>query len=83
MAELLRLEGPVRLAARVALAGHVVGGRSVRAGEQVVVRVDAADRDPWRFADPESVHTVSPHDEAGAAGAARLDRVPAGGSAPN
>jgi len=51
--ELLRHTGPVRLAGRVALTDHLLGGHRIRAGEQVLVRIDAADRDPRRFPDPD------------------------------
>ncbi|WP_329236743.1 cytochrome P450 [Actinoallomurus sp. NBC_01490] len=51
--ELLRHMGPVRLVGRVALTGHLLGGHPIRAGEQVLVRIDAADRDPRRFPDPD------------------------------
>ncbi|MFC5184507.1 cytochrome P450 [Actinomadura harenae] len=50
--ELLRAEPPVRLAGRVALTDHELGGVRVPAGSRVVVRIDAANRDPRRFADP-------------------------------
>jgi cytochrome P450 len=51
--ELLRHTGPVRLVGRVALTDHVLGGQHIREGEQVLVRIDAANRDPRRFRDPQ------------------------------
>jgi len=50
--EILRLESPVQLTARVALHDTEVAGRAVRAGELVIVYVAAANRDPAVFADP-------------------------------
>jgi cytochrome P450 len=50
--EILRLESPVQLTARIALNDTEVAGRSVNQGEMVVVYVAAANRDPAVFADP-------------------------------
>jgi cytochrome P450 len=50
--EILRLESPVQLSARVALTDTVVAGTSVRAGETVVIYLAAANRDPAVFDDP-------------------------------
>lgn len=50
--ELLRLEGPAKLAARVALTDHHLGGRQILAGQAVVVDVMAANRDPHKFPEP-------------------------------
>jgi cytochrome P450 len=50
--EILRLESPVQLTARLALNDTEVAGRSVKQGELVVVYVAAANRDPAVFADP-------------------------------
>jgi len=44
--EILRLESPVQLSARVARARHRVAGTLVRAGETVVIYLAAANRDP-------------------------------------
>ena len=50
--EILRLESPVQLTARMALNDTEVAGRPVNQGELVVVYVAAANRDPAVFADP-------------------------------
>jgi cytochrome P450 len=49
--ELLRYESPVHVTARIATTGLEVGGVRLRAGEQVIVTVAAANRDPAVFAD--------------------------------
>jgi cytochrome P450 len=50
--EILRLESPVQLTARVALNDTEVAGTPISRGELVVVYVAAANRDPAVFADP-------------------------------
>jgi cytochrome P450 len=50
--EILRLESPVQLTARIALNDTEIGGRRVNPGELVVVYVAAANRDPAVFEDP-------------------------------
>ena len=50
--EILRLESPVQLTARLALNDTEVAGKSVMQGELVVVYVAAANRDPAVFTDP-------------------------------
>ncbi|MFI0444342.1 cytochrome P450 [Actinomadura sp. 6N118] len=50
--ELLRAESPVKLAVRLALTDHELGGHRIEAGRQVVVAIDEAHRDPRRFPDP-------------------------------
>jgi cytochrome P450 len=50
--EILRLESPVQLTARLALNDTEVAGTSIKQGELVVVYVAAANRDPAVFADP-------------------------------
>ncbi|WP_163758932.1 cytochrome P450 [Mycobacterium botniense] len=50
--EILRLESPVQLTARVARTDTAVAGRVIRAGEMVVVYLAAANRDPAVFPDP-------------------------------
>ncbi|WP_059019206.1 cytochrome P450 [Mycobacterium sp. M26] len=50
--EILRLESPVQLSARVARTDTEVAGTTVRAGEMVVTYLAAANRDPAVFADP-------------------------------
>jgi len=51
--ELLRYDSPVRLTIRTALADTAVDGQSVRAGEQVIARLDAANHDPAVFESPD------------------------------
>jgi cytochrome P450 len=50
--EILRLESPVQLTARIAVNATEIGGRPVSEGELVIVYVAAANRDPAVFADP-------------------------------
>ncbi|MEJ6537146.1 MAG: cytochrome P450, partial [Mycobacterium sp.] len=50
--EILRLESPVQLTARVARRDTVVAGTSVKRGEVVVIYLAAANRDPMVFDDP-------------------------------
>lgn len=51
--EILRFEGPVQIAARVAGADDATSSRGLRAGDAVVIVLGAANRDPARFADPD------------------------------
>lgn len=51
--EILRLDSPVQLSARVALTDTEVAGAPVRAGETVVIYLAAANRDPAVFAEPD------------------------------
>lgn len=55
VSELLRFESPVQLAGRVAVADTTVGGIRVRAGQQVLIGLGAANRDPAAFIDPDSI----------------------------
>jgi cytochrome P450 len=50
--EILRLESPVQLTARVALTDTEVAGTWIKEGELIVVYLAAANRDPAVFADP-------------------------------
>src|SRR5271166_2002194 len=50
--EILRLDSPVQLTARVALRDVEVAGMRIKQGELVVVYVAAANRDPMVFANP-------------------------------
>jgi cytochrome P450 len=50
--EILRLESPVQLSARIALRDTEVAGATVRAGEMVAIYLAAANRDPAVFDDP-------------------------------
>src|SRR5947199_168340 len=51
--ELLRYDSPVRLTVRTALEDATVTGSTVRAGEQVVAMLDAANHDPAVFESPD------------------------------
>lgn len=50
--EILRLESPVQLSARVARVDTEVAGRTVKQGELVILYLAGANRDPEVFADP-------------------------------
>jgi cytochrome P450 len=50
--EILRLESPVQLTARIALNDTEIAGRSIAQGELVIVYVAAANRDPAVFPNP-------------------------------
>ena len=51
--ELLRFDGPVTVTARFATVASEVGGQPIAAGEEVVVSLAAANRDPEVFAEPD------------------------------
>jgi cytochrome P450 len=53
--ELLRYDPSTHFVARFALDDAMVGGRTVRKGQQVHVMVGAANRDPARFTDPDDL----------------------------
>ena len=54
--ELLRYDGPVELATwRFATQPLSIGGQDIAAGDPVLVVLAAADRDPARFADPDTL----------------------------
>ncbi len=56
MEELLRYDGPVELATwRFATEPVVIGGQRIETGDPVLVVLAAADRDPERFADPDTL----------------------------
>ena len=62
--ELVRFDGPLHLTARVADEDVEVGGTSVKAGEQAILLLGAANRDPARFKEPDRLdlaRTVNPH----------------------
>ena len=50
--EILRLESPVQLSARIARVDTEVAGRSIAAGELVILYLAGANRDPEVFEDP-------------------------------
>src|SRR5262245_23675867 len=51
--ELLRFDGPVQGVSRMAAADVTLRGRRIKAGEEVVVLLGSANRDPARFPDPD------------------------------
>lgn len=53
--ELVRFAGPIQAVARACVADTDVGGTLVRAGQAVTLLLGAANRDPERFPDPETV----------------------------
>lgn len=59
--EVLRLEGPVKTANRLACVDTSVGGVGVRAGTVVSILPHAANRDPEHFDDPETLRLDRPN----------------------
>jgi cytochrome P450 len=59
--EILRLDSPVQLSARMAVSDTEVAGRLVRAGETVIIYLAAANRDPAVFADPNRFDVTRPN----------------------
>ena len=59
--EILRLDSPVQLTARVARADTEVAGTLVRRGELMVIYLAAANRDPAVFADPHRFDVQRPN----------------------
>jgi cytochrome P450 len=62
--ELIRFDGPLHLTARVAREELEVGGVKIKAGEQALALLAAANRDPARFTDPDGLdlaREVNPH----------------------
>jgi cytochrome P450 len=53
--ELLRYDSPVQLSTRVPSEAIVVGGKTIGAGELVFLALGAANRDPDRFEDPDTL----------------------------
>jgi hypothetical protein len=51
--ELLRFDGPVQLTSRIVLEDTELRGRRLRRGQQIVLLLAGANRDPERFADPD------------------------------
>jgi pimeloyl-[acyl-carrier protein] synthase len=59
--ELLRYDAPVQVTSRVAIEDIDVAGTTIRAGEQVVVLLGGANRDPGEFADPDRLDLTRPN----------------------
>lgn len=53
--ELLRYDSPAQVASRIALNDHVLGGVRVREGQQALVVLGAANRDPARYENPDTL----------------------------
>jgi cytochrome P450 len=51
--ELLRYDSPAQVASRIALEDLTLGGVKVRKGQQALIVLGAANRDPARFVDPD------------------------------
>ncbi len=51
--ELLRLDGPVQATARTATEDHLIGGAEISCGQQALVVIAAANRDPAVFDEPD------------------------------
>ncbi|MEU9516398.1 cytochrome P450 [Micromonospora sp. NPDC048169] len=60
LAEVLRLDPPVRLTRRVAADALSLGGRAVRAGDRLLLRFDSANRDPAAFGEPDRFRADPP-----------------------
>ena len=53
--EFLRYDGPSNAITRVVSADHEIGGKLLRSGDRVFAMVNAANRDPRRFDDPQGL----------------------------
>jgi cytochrome P450 len=51
--ELLRYDGPIGAQVRIVRAEHELHGKTLRSGERVFIMMNAANRDPRAFAEPE------------------------------
>lgn len=51
--ECLRFDGPVQMTARTALEDMEIGGKEITKGQQIVIVLAAANRDPAQFAHPD------------------------------
>ncbi|MDG4781540.1 cytochrome P450 [Micromonospora sp. WMMD961] len=60
LAEVLRLDPPVRATRRVTTTGVRLGGRDLPAGSPVLLRFDAANRDPRAFPEPHAFRPGRP-----------------------
>ncbi|MFI5924362.1 cytochrome P450 [Micromonospora sp. NPDC051543] len=60
LVEVLRLDPPVRATRRVTVDAVRLGGRDLPAGSPVLLRFDAANRDPLAFGEPESFRPDRP-----------------------
>ncbi|MGE0765291.1 MAG: cytochrome P450 [Hyphomicrobiaceae bacterium] len=53
--EFLRFDGPSNSMSRVVRIDHDIGGKQLRAGDRVFAMINAANRDPQHFADPDRI----------------------------
>lgn len=53
--EFLRLDGPVQMTSRLAKEDLEIGGQAIRAGENVMIVLGAANHDPAQFPDPDQL----------------------------
>ena len=54
--ELLRYDSPVQLVTRLASEEMVLGDKTIRAGDRVIVSLGSANRDPAQFPDPDQLN---------------------------
>ena len=55
VSEVLRLESLVQRSVRIARTDRVIGGKSIRAGDRLMLLLGAANRDPAAFAEPDNL----------------------------
>lgn len=59
--EILRLDGPVMLCGRTALVDKHVGGQHIKPGQPLLLHLGAANRDPVRFPEPDTLDITRDH----------------------
>ena len=59
--ELLRYDSPAQLSARLAIDDFEIAGTRIEAGELVYLALGAANRDPLRFDDPDTLDLARPN----------------------
>jgi cytochrome P450 len=62
--ELLRYDGPVKRAPRIAAEDFEIGGKTIRKSERVLIVLSSANRDPQQFTDPDTLNITrypNPH----------------------
>jgi cytochrome P450 len=53
--EILRYDGPVKRAPRIAAADFELGGKTIRKAERILIILSSANRDPRQFTDPDTL----------------------------